>query len=240
MKRFLAGLILTLFTISAIFIPPASAATGSEDVCTQAQGSYGQTAACPAQHKILPDLLIQNPKTKQYEQNLGSGACYAPADLINTKVNIKNTDAKAAENVVLKFVYPAGFTYAGGPGSYDSAANTVTLDIPQLQAGETRTFYYSARVINPADTQNKPAVANHVFRVRVELNGKTNEDSAQYCIAYPVAGSGTKGGLSGTLNQVYPVPQAQKTPDTGPELFGLAALLPTALTGLLLRKKSAK
>lgn len=43
----------------------------------------------------------------------------------------------------------------------------------------------------------------------------------------------TKGGLT-----VYPSPNIASNPNTGPELFGLAVLIPAAAAGMLFRRKS--
>lgn len=219
----LLGLSLALFT-------PAYAGTNG---CTQ---QYGGTEACPPEHKVLLDIQVQHPQNQQYVQNLTCETPYRPNDTINFKLNLTNTDATPAARMTLKSVFPEGYTYAGGPGTYDAATRTTTLDITDLQPGHSRTFYYTTRLANPANQSGKALVAENVYKGDVIMNQKTNSDATQFCMKYDEQGTvppTTKGG-----QPVYPVPTTSKTPPTGPEALALVALLPGALSGYILRKQT--
>jgi hypothetical protein len=238
------GIIPVLF-----FLFVQTSITAFAGVSSTCQQSYGSTQACPGAHAVLVDVQVQNPKTKQYEQNLGSDAAFNPNDTMNFKVNLTNMGQETAKPLTLATTYPAGFKYAGGPGTYNAQNRTTTLAVTDLQPGQTRSFYYSATL--DGSGTNKPAVdCNNVYKADATIDGKTNSDAVQFCINYQNAGIqsgnniGNNGNGNGTTTKggqtVFAPQDINRTPKTGPELLALAALLPAGASGIILRNKASK
>ncbi len=195
-------------------------------------------------------------------------AKFAPMQVVVFKLTVKNTTDAKLTNIIIKDIFPNVVDFAGGIGDYDQNSKTLTIKLDSLEANETRDFYVQAKVATKDKLPADQAVTCVINQSTITIGEKTAQDNAQFCVektltppanpAKPVNPANpptTKGGqpvnpgTTTTTNvvnppttkggkQVYPPTTAAKTPDTGPESLALFGLIPSALSGLYLRKKS--
>jgi hypothetical protein len=233
--KYAVGIIAAFFIISSQIGTQTFAQTPTVATSNDCQQGYGNGQSCPAQHKILVDVLVQDPNTGRYEQSLGPDAAYAPNEPVNFRVDLTNTDT-AAKTFPLQTTFPDDFTYAGGPGSYAPETRTTTVSVEGLQPNQTRSFYYTANKTNGGNPQ--AVDCENYYKGRVTIESATNEDTAQFCIDNRTLGDSTTPGTTKGGQPIYPSQPSTSTPKTGPELMALAALIPAAISGHILRKKS--
>jgi uncharacterized repeat protein (TIGR01451 family) len=184
----------SLFTVFAIMAFATS--TVRADMCTT---QYGGTQECKASD-LTVNKQVRNPSTGIFVENLTTtDPTYVGGSEISYRLIITNNSGETFNPVHVKDILPSyisGFI-AGSPGTfdYDSENHWVTFDVPNLYAGETRSFDLRFRV---ADTANFPAgkslfCISNVAEVR-SLN-RFDSDSAQACLGegevlstLPVAG----------------------------------------------------
>ena len=152
----------------------------------------------------------------------GGQTCVQVGNVVINKTTVKDT-------------LPQFVSFVSGPGSFDSNTKVLTFDVGNLAAGESRTFTIAAKV---ADADKLPSNQGITCVVNQAMstadNNQQSSDNSQFCIGKPVLGETTKGGL-----KVFPSQPITKTPATGPEMLGLLGLIPSAITGFFLRKKTS-
>lgn len=234
---------------------------------SQCQPIYGGGESCPKVPQFEINKTVQNPKTQAFVDNLGVGdAKFAPTQLVPFKLTVKNTTDEKISNVIIKDIFPGVVDFAGGIGDFDANSKTLTIKLESLEANETRDFYVQAKVAAKDKLPADQAVMCVINQSTITIGDKTAQDNAQFCIektltppANPVNPANpptTKGGqpvTPGTTTTttsvanppttkggkpVFPPTTAKKTPETGPEAIALFGLIPSALSGLYLRRKS--
>lgn len=217
------------------------------------QPIYGGGESCPKTPNFEINKTVQNPQTQVFVDNLSVGdPRFAPTQVISFKITVKNTSNSSLTNVVIKDVLPDFVEFAGGIGNFDKNSKTLTINLDKLEANEARDFFVQAKVKSedklPGD-QNVTCVVNQSI---VVVGDKKTQDNSGFCIEkgvptptlVPTTKGGnpevtvvnppiTKGGLP-----VYPPTKATTTPQTGPEALSLIGLIPTALGGIFLRRKT--
>lgn len=150
---------------------------------------------------------------------------------VTFKITVKNTSNSKLTNLTLTDTLPDYVDFVSGVGSFDSKTKVLTIKLDKLDAGEARDFFVQAKVkdVLPKD-QNVTCVVNQAM---VTVGDKKSQDNAGFCIEKVVNPTVTKGGL-----KVFPPTTVEKTPETGPEAIALFGLIPSALGGLFLRRKS--
>lgn len=232
-------LIFSLVIASSI----AALATGSAFADSSCQPIYGGGQTCTSTNLVI-NKKVQNPATTSYVDTLGiNDPHYAPDANVNFQIAITNSGNQNLSKVTVKDTLPAYTEFVSGVGNYDANSKTITFDVLNLGAGETRTFTVTVKA---ASAQNLPANQGLTCpenRVVAVTSDQASQDAASFCIETAVAskptvstpGATTKGGL-----KVFPAATVTTTPATGPEMLSLLGLLPTGALGYFLRKKSGQ
>ncbi len=260
-------LIVPTIALAIAFNAGSVVAAGENYGTKQCQPIYGGGDSCAKTPQVEINKTVQNPQNQLYVDNLGVGdAKHAPTQAVLFKITVKNTSDTKLTNLVIKDVFPQVVEYSGGVGDFDAKTKTLSIKLASLDANEVRDFYVQAKVNAkeklPAD-QNIVCVVNQSI---VTAADKTAQDNAQFCIEktktvptivsnQPTTKGGqpnvpgtttTKGGQPVAKNPtttkgglpVYPPTKATTTPQTGPEAIALIGLIPSAIGGMLLRRKT--
>lgn len=201
---------------------------------TSCQPIYGGGQTCIQVGNITINKLVQNPKSNDFVDNLGvNDPRYSPSSTVTFHLVVTNTGSADIAKTTAKDIFPQFVDFLSGPGSFDANTKTLTFEVKNLKAGESKTFTVTGKAANAdqlPSSQGITCVVNQA--IATADNGAQSSDNAQFCIEKPVLGV-TKGGL-----KVLPAPSITTTPATGPEALPLALLLPGALSGIFLRNKS--
>lgn len=228
---------LALLTVSAVTAPafasgkvtPTPTPTVVEYNCTP---SYGGTV-CPGQNIII-DKTVKNPDTNAFVDNLGTNdPKYNPTEVVSFTLKVTNPTNQTLQNVVVTDTLPAELTYVNGleNAKYDVNARTVTFTIAQLNAGETKTYTFNAKLADHTKF-TQPVACDITNRVTAKAEKAQDSDEARFCVEIPGKNPPvTKGG-----QPVYPTPNVTTTPPTG--AGALLALIPMGLAGIIMRRKN--
>lgn len=206
---------------------------------TICQPIYGGGETCATQGNISIDKKVLNPQTNKLVDNLGvNDPKYQSDFLLNFQISLTNTGGTTLNHVEVKDIFPQFTTFNAGPGNFDPNTKTLSFSINNLMPNETRNFIILGRVVSAPQlpsTQGVLCVVNQASAVSDD--GSSSQDNSQFCIEnkIPAPVVITKGGFP----VLSPVP-ITSTPSTGPESLVLFSLIPTGITGLLLRKYSIK
>lgn len=225
MNKFLLTLSLTGLILAGTLTPTSAFAE-----CTQ---TYGGSQSCTSTNEFSIEKLVQRPnKAGEYVGNLSiNDAKYSPSNNVSFKIVVKNTGGAEISNLTVSDKFPQFLSFVSGTGSFDANTGTLTINVGTLKAGESKTFVVTGKLADanlmPSD-QGVICLINQASATNEE--GATNTANSQFCVQKQVLGSQpqvftTKGGLT-------------STPATGPEMLPLMSLIPGALGGFYLRKKS--
>lgn len=226
-------ILLTLSTIAFLLTTGKVYAAGD----TNCQPVYGGGQICE-QGEITINKTVKNPSTGSYVDNLNLQDPKFKADQdVSYQVTVTNTGKATISKTTVKDIFPQFVTFLGGSGDYDVKNNTLSFDIVDLKAGESRTFTLSSKVKKESElpNQNITCVVNQA--IATTDTGKQAQDNSQICIEKKVVTEEqitTKGG-----QKVFPPQKVVTTPSTGPEMLALAGLIPSAVVGFILRKKTS-
>jgi uncharacterized repeat protein (TIGR01451 family) len=217
MKKILFGLLLLGF---ASFLPTKAYADctqiyGGGQTCTSYSFSLQKFVQVPGQSNFVNNLSINDPK-------------YNLSQTVNFEIVVTNTGSNYISSVTIVDTFPQFVSFVSGPGSFNNSNNTLTFVVNNLNAGQSQTFNLSGKVASSGVPQGITCVVNQA--AGTDNNGDTNTASSQLCITNVVNPTPTP--------VLLPVAQIKTTPPTGPEMLPLLALIPGALSGLYLRKKS--
>lgn len=223
-----------LFLITIAFFAVAQTAHASSAV-SECQTIYGGGEVCPPAAKFTLDKKVQNPQTGVFVDSIGmNDAKYKATQTVNFQITIQNTGSSTLENVEITDQMPSYLTFSSGPGSFNAANNTLTIKLSKLEALKSQTFTVAAKVVDESKLPQDKSVTCVVNEARaVESKGTNAKDSSQVCIEKTTNTTTGKGGPV-----VQPPVKVTSTPQTGPEMFSLIALIPTGAAGLILRRKS--
>lgn len=150
-------------------------------------GQYGSTCP-PAQ--ITIDKQIQNPITKAYVENLGpKDPTFVPGDEVLFKLKITNTGTTALTTITVKDVFPQYLTFESGPGVYNKDTNTLTIDLGNLEPGQSMILEILAKVLSVSAFPTDKTMFCVVNTAQVFTGNLTDEDTAQLCITTQVLGT---------------------------------------------------
>ena len=221
MKKVLYTLL--LFTALA-FLPSKAYADcqalyGGGQTCTSYNFSLQKFVQIPSQSwsNFVNNLSINDPK-------------FSLSQTVNFRLIVTNTGSADISSVTIVDTFPQFVNFVAGPGSFNSSNNTLTFVVNNLNVGQSQTFNLSGKIANSGVPAGITCVVNQA--AGTDNNGDTNTASSQLCIQNVVSPTPTP--------VVLPVAQVKITPPTGPEMLPLFGLIPGALGGLYLRKKSKK
>lgn len=223
MKRILIGLFLTV----ALSLSVAGSANA------QCEGLYGG-GDCPSSFNFSLDKKVEMPgKGGSFVDNLSINDPRFKANQdVKFQIVVTNTGNQTIPTLTVVDTLPQYVSYVTGGGKFDSSNKTITFVVNNLGAGKSQTFVITAKTVDTTLLPNEGTVCVVNHAVATDNTGASNSDSAQLCIEKQVLG--TKGGP-----QVFSAPKGMKsTPATGAESLSLLALIPGALSGIYLRRKS--
>lgn len=228
---------------------------GGQSCATTPQFEINKTVQNPQTQAFVDNLSVSDPR-------------FAPTQTVPFKLTVINTSKTALTNVVIKDIFPDFVDFSGGIGNFDANSKTLTINLDSLAPGEQRDFFVQAKVKSADQLPSNQSVVCVVNQSTMTASNMTSQDNAGFCIekgapvptqtpnnpsnptnpnnpsnpsnptnpstpSNPVNPPTTKGGLP-----VFPPTQAKTTPQTGPEALSLIGLIPSAVGGLMLRRKT--
>jgi uncharacterized repeat protein (TIGR01451 family) len=196
------------------------------------QPAYGGGSNCPTQ-QIVINKTVKKADSNEFVDNLSvNDAKYLPGSTVTFKLTVTNTGTDALKSATVTDVLPANLTYTSGisGATYNNSTKTLTFNAGDFAAGESKTFTLTTTVDSADKLPDDQGVICETNQATVTVENMNNSDTAQFCVEKP-----TKPSIP-----VYPTQPTKKTPPTGPETLALFGLIPTALSGLALRRKSSK
>ena len=229
MKKILNFVILTVFSLAL--------AGGLSPAFAECQPLYGGGQSCVTNFSFTINKLVQVPGkgNGQYVDNLSvNDPKYSPSQNVNYQIVVTNTGSNTIPTLTVNDTFPQFITFVSGAGNYNKSNNTLNFTINNLEAGKSVTYVLTAKTTDANTLPNQGIICNPdqvTNRVSAaDSNGNTDSDSSQVCIQKNVLGA--------TPPPVLPAPKIVATPATGAEMLPLLGLIPGALGGLILRKKS--
>jgi uncharacterized repeat protein (TIGR01451 family) len=215
-----------LFAILALGV----LAVSTPKVYADCQLLYGGGETCTS-YNFTIDKKVQVPGKGggNYVDNLWiNDARYSPSQTIKYQLIVTNTGTDTIPTINIVDTFPQYISFVSGAGTYNSNSKTLSITINNLGGGQSQTINLQAVT---ADSKTVPVGVVCDDRTKNQVNaddthGDTGYDSSQVCIQNSTA--------------VLPATTVKTTPATGPEMLPLALLLPGALGGILLRKKTQK
>ncbi len=238
MKKIILSLIFTTFVL--LTAKTAFAAGNCQPI-------YGGGQTCVQTGNVAINKMVVNPKTGGLVDNLGiNDEKFGPESIVTFQIAVTNTGNTQIGTIQVKDIFPPQFVdFAAGAGNFDTNARTLSFDVNNLNASETRTFNIVGKVVRADQLPGDRSIMCVVNQAIATSNGQVSQDSVQLCIQKDlqvqvvpgtttvITGGETKGGL-----KVFPPQKVFTAPATGPEALPLMALIPTGLLGAFLRKKA--
>lgn len=226
MKNFL---VLTIALFATTFsVLPVNAAGQSN-----CQIVYGGGEVCEDQVKFTINKLVQKPGKGggDFVDNLTvNDPRFAPNQNVNFKIVIENTGNKDITNLNVVDSFPNFLSFVSGVGNSREGDKTVNFTVGRINRGQRTEFVITAKT-GPESAMGNQAISCVVNNVKATSpDGSVAEDNAQICVERAV--------ISVPAPQVFQKPQVSQIPATGPELGYLAALIPTGLAGIFLKRKA--
>jgi uncharacterized repeat protein (TIGR01451 family) len=217
MKRVFISLL--LFVALGFFAPK---------VFADCQILYGGGETCTS-YNFYVQKFVQVPGTSNFVGNIyPGGPTYSLSQTVNFQIAVVNTGDSTISTITVVDTFPQFVSFVSGPGTFNSSNNTLTFVVNNLGAGQTQTFNVSGKIAGSGVPTGAPCIVNQV--TGTDNNGNSSNSSSEFCI---------QNGVTPTLTPaLLPVVPVTKTPPTGPEMLPIALLIPGALSGLYLRRKS--
>src|SRR4030042_6518487 len=213
--------IFSLFAVATLYL--VSALSVKADV--SCQPIYGGGETCIQVGPVTINKTVKNPKTNAFVDNLGvNDPKYSPSSTVTFNLTVTNTGGSNISKTTVKDIFPQFTDFVSGSGSFDANTKTLSFDIKDLKAGESRTFTVQGKTATTDQLPSSQGITCVVNQATATSdNGQQSSDNSQFCIEKPVLGV-TKGGL-----KVAPAPSMAVTPPTGPEMLPLIGLVPSAI-----------
>lgn len=213
LMKFLENIILSLLIIltTQLVKPVGVLAAG-------ACGGYFYGGPCVTA-EILLDKLVKDPVTEIFVDNLGpTDNKFNPEQEVIFKIIVKNTSSVDLSSVKIKDILPDYIDFTSifpQEVNWDKESKTLTFNIGNLQAGESREYELKVKVVAkdqlPAD-QSLVCVTNWA---EAKSGEAVDSDSAGLCIQ-----------------------NVSILPPTGPSSLVMTAILALGATGLILIRRN--
>lgn len=256
--------ILLVPTVSLFLaLSAGSTLAGGTPTPSECQPIYGGGQTCSESNQFLINKTVRDPETNTFVDNLGvSNRKYRSNETVIFKITVKNSRNTALRKVVIKDTLPEYIDFVDGKGgTFDAASNTLTINLGILAKQESRDFFIEAKVKPEAQLPKDQDTVCVINQSIITVGTKTNQDNAQFCIEKgqaqspaptqkPKSAAAVKGGVAPTPTPttkpqttkggltVFPPTKAKTTPETGPESLALFGLIPSAIGGFFLRRKT--
>lgn len=193
---------------------------------------YGGGEVCQKTVSFTLDKKVQKPtKGGEFVDNLGiNDEKFAPGATVNFQITVKNTGDTPIENIDVLDTLPDHLTWVSGG---NNTGNQVSYTLQKLEPGQSHNGNISVKV---ADINNLPTDKNIICvtnNVRATQDGNVASDASQLCIE-----KGLKQKDGGPV--VQQTPPLKQTPQTGPGMLSLAALIPAGALGFFLNRKAIR
>lgn len=226
-----------ILTVSAVlffsFGGGAFASYGNTGYGTPCEPIYGGGEVCISKGQILINKTVKNPSTGAFVDNLSlsSDPKYSAGQVVEFQLTLTNTGKETLNEVTVVDTFPSYLTFEGGNGTFDSNTKILTFKVGDLKAGESRVYTVKGKVVDVSSLPADQAVTCVVNQVKAKSSENESSDVSQFCIEKVI--TTTKGG-----NTVMSAPAITQTPSTGAGSLALIGLIPTALGGLFLKRRS--
>lgn len=217
---------LVLFILAIVAFATVKNVSADQYGCNGQYGGYGDS--CPTNQSILIDKTVSKPgvitkggtSTVEFVDNLSENdPHFKPEDFVYFQLKVKNTSDHALD-ITVKDSLPSYLDPIDGPGTYDSASRTITINAGTFQANEEKVYTLKTKLSNDAQLPSDKSIICLVNKAEANATGAYDSDTAQLCVEKQVTG-------------------VTKVPSAGPEM-GLALLgAESALLGIgiFLKKK---
>ncbi|MDP3988091.1 MAG: hypothetical protein Q8P80_03010 [Candidatus Levybacteria bacterium] len=221
------------FTAYILFFVPVASADAS------CQPIYGGGQTCVQKGAVVINKKVQNPQNGNFADSLSiNDPKFGPDQTVNFQITLTNTGGTMISQTTVKDIFPQFVSFASGPGNFDGNSNTLSFTVDNLNPNESRTFSVSGKVVSTGTLPVNQGTACVVNQALAHTNdGQDSTDNSQFCIENKVVPTQIPTTTKGGLKVLQPQP-VTTTPSTGPEMLPLIGLIPTALAGLFLRKRS--
>lgn len=232
MKK-LTGILVSLITI-AVFALSSNSVFAAGVEC---QPIYGGGQTCITKGKIDVNKKVLKPGTNEFVDNLNfTDPKYQVNQNVPFQIFVTNNGSATLSNVEVTDTLPSyvAFVSVSLPHTFDANTRVLKVNVANLAPNETRKIDLVVKTLDASGLPNESVVCDVNQVVGRSNDNQMDSDNSQFCIEKQV--TVTKGGLP-----VLPVPQKKfVAPETGPEMLPLIGLIPGALAGLFLRKKTSK
>lgn len=220
---------ITVFAFAALLFMVQSANAD----CT---AIYGGGQSCPPSYNFIIEKLVQTPGKGggNFVDMLSvNDPKYSPKNDVAFQLIVRNTGNQTIPNLTVSDKLPDYLTFVSlkkdkkdVPVDYNKGDRRITFNIANLGTGQDQTFILVGRLSDANMMPSDQATICLINHSSVTDNSTQDSDSSQFCVQKQV------------LGKVFPAPKIEKQPSTGPEMLPLALLLPGALAGFILRKRT--
>ena len=203
---------------------------------TACQPIYGGGQTCVTTGNISINKTIMNPQSGNMVDNLSiNDPRYLPGYITTFQISVTNTGNSNISRINVRDIFPQYITFSSGPGSFDNNTKILNFDVNNLNVNETRNYTILGRVVDanslPISQGSVVCVVNQATATNLDNNSQVSQDNAQFCIEKSTPAAGFPAATNTNIKVM---------PATGPDSLALLALIPTGLSGLILRRKSFK
>ena len=228
--RKIASLILSLVAVAVV---ANSSFAAGESNC---QIIYGGGEVCPSkQVKFVINKQVQNVGKGggNFVENLTiNDPRLTPNQNVNFKIIIENTGDSDITNLNVVDSFGEFLSFVAGVGNTNVGAKQINFVVGTLKKGEKMEFVITAKTTEADKLPANQAITCVINNVKATApDGVSADDNAQVCIEKQVLGAQP-------TPQIFEKPAIKELPPTGPELGLLAALIPTGLAGIYLRRRA--
>lgn len=216
---------------------------------------------CTTSKNLSVTKQVKNPQTNQYVSSLSSqGPFFSPSQTIQFRVTIQNTSKSTIKDIRVVDTFPSYVIYQSGTGKFDSSKHTLTTTIDELQINGMHSYEITAKIASLSDLQKLSGNMNcFINQISATSRGNSVQTNTQYCIdkaqktpavsptqnpqptefinALPITPTPIINQNTGKI--VYAPATPQQTPKTGAETLSLLVLIPSALAGWYIKRKTA-
>lgn len=223
---FFLGVIISLALTAQVFATGESDCQiiyGGGEVCAQRQIKFTINKEVQRSGKggntFVENLTVNDPR-------------FTPNQNVNFRITIQNTGDFDITNLNVVDNFGEFLSFVAGAGNSNVGAKQINFVIGTLKKGETREVNITAKTAEADKLPANQAVTCVTNNVKATApDGTMAQDDAQICIEKQVLGAQP-------TPQIFEKPKVKELPPTGPELGLLAALVPTGLAGMYLRRKA--
>lgn len=208
-----------LFTFFSLVALTLALSGGFSPALADCLPIYGGGQSCPSTFNFNIEKTVNDSRP-------------IPEESIKFHITVTNTGDKTIPTITVTDRLPDFLTFVSGPGSFDANTRVITYTVNTLEAGKSsKATEIVAKVAASDKLPSDRGLMCLINRATgTDSNGLTDSSDAQFCIQKKVLGV--------TAPPVLPAPKIVATPATGAEMIPLLGLIPGALGGLMLRKKS--